>query len=1046
EGGLGIANVDLNLQVDDYALAALPLPLSEVAPLGGQASFRGRLTGALATLTLVGDARLADLTLGDLAFGTPLSGPVRVALDDGVDIDLQGPGEDGIQVAYGFDQRRLRFNVRAGEALAQGQTEGNMLVAEVENFPLAVLNLPGGTLPGLGTVRGTVETASIRADLSRPTVQAEFAIANPGLGYFNVRGLPAIVDGIEQENTSRFEGTFTYADGTAALTQGRLSTGNSLYLVNARYSRQGTPQLRGQVFVEQGRLQDVLTTLQFFRLSDFGRGLKPPEWAKDYSPEEIARLLDTMAAGNPDGPFLDQLRRIAELLEIQDQEALAEAGSLLPPLSELRGNFSGDISFAGSVPDDLQVEFDLSGQDWRWGPNYQVDTVIAEGGYDEGILQLKPLRFASAPDSPDAFLDVSGSVAFRGEESTSRTLRFDATNIPLIPLERSLQLPTSIGGRLNGNATFSGPLANPQLRGSVEVADATINREPVQEAGADFLYQNARFNLASALVVEAADDPLRLTASIPYRLPFAKQMPDSDQLLVDLNAQDEGLLLLNLLNNQVAIESGSGVVRLAVRGRWPDGESIPSLGSLDLTGNARLEDLVVNAQVLPQPLTNVNGSLRFRDDLVIVEQLRGSFSDGEVLAQGTFPILTPLDQRLGGTIKPPAVDGEGRPIPLNLDQVPDNIDRMPLLIDLNQIALNFKGIYDGQVDGRVRLGGSALLYGPAVGGSVVLSEGRLSLPESGLNGNDSGGEVGLANGNGPSVRFDDFALTLQEGTRIQVGGIVDVAAQGQILTNGILPNIQPSGRVDLPAGRINLLTTEFRIRGDDNYAEFRPSLGVEPYIKATLQATVPDTTGPGATSLTTASPFPRNEISDANTDQLGLNRSGIETVRIRAEVEGPAFQVAQLRGVTLRSTPPRSEGEIISLISGGVLTALESTLGSFGGEGDNFEGLITLAGSTLLNQIQGILGDSLDISELRLYSVTPESAQEGGDSIDIGGEIGFEISPDMSISIQKTFTDITPFQFNLRYRINNQFTLRGTTSYEDFTENSGLLLEYETRF
>ena len=92
------------------------------------------------------------------------------------------------------------------------------------------------------------------------------------------------------------------------------------------------------------------------------------------------------------------------------------------------------------------------------------------------------------------------------------------------------------------------------------------------------------------------------------------------------------------------------------------------------------------------------------------------------------------------------------------------------------------------------------------------------------------------------------------------------------------------------------------------------------------------------------------------------------------------------------------------------------------------------------------MGDALRLSEFRLYSATPESAQSEDSTIDIGAEVGFELSPTLSLSIQNTFTAISPLQFNLRYRIDDRFTLRGVTSFEDFTDNSGLLLEYETRF
>jgi len=78
------------------------------------------------------------------------------------------------------------------------------------------------------------------------------------------------------------------------------------------------------------------------------------------------------------------------------------------------------------------------------------------------------------------------------------------------------------------------------------------------------------------------------------------------------------------------------------------------------------------------------------------------------------------------------------------------------------------------------------------------------------------------------------------------------------------------------------------------------------------------------------------------------------------------------------------------------------------------------------------------ISEVRLFQVV--------DSDDVGGEIGFEISPTISVSVLKVLINDTPFQFSTRYRLSDEFTLRGTTSYEDFSERTGVLLEYETRF
>lgn len=63
----------------------------------------------------------------------------------------------------------------------------------------------------------------------------------------------------------------------------------------------------------------------------------------------------------------------------------------------------------------------------------------------------------------------------------------------------------------------------------------------------------------------------------------------------------------------------------------------------------------------------------------------------------------------------------------------------------------------------------------------------------------------------------------------------------------------------------------------------------------------------------------------------------------------------------------------------------------------------------------------------------------------MGGEVAFNLSPNLSVSVQKVFTNITPALFGVRYRINDQFTLRGITSYEQFNENTGVILEFRGR-
>ena len=261
--------------------------------------------------------------------------------------------------------------------------------------------------------------------------------------------------------------------------------------------------------------------------------------------------------------------------------------------------------------------------------------------------------------------------------------------------------------------------------------------------------------------------------------------------------------------------------------------------------------------------------------------------------------------------------------------------------------------------------------------------------------------------------------------------------------NGGIRTPRPLGLINLTSGRVALLTTSLRLTGDGNRAEFRDSF--DPLLNVTLTTSIPDT-GDQA-QLTTGSPFPRRQVADQENENFGLTQGGVRSIRIRAEVNAPASQLLAIEGIegfrrliTLTSTPQRSETEIFSLLSGDVFALLGSTV-----SGEGSANLGGIAGSVLLNALQNTIGERLPLSEFRLFPVNTDAGQVN-DSFDIGGEVGVNVSSRVSVSVLKVLTNDTPFQFSARYRITDQFTLRGTTSYEDFRERSGLLLEYETRF
>lgn len=1039
-GAPTLAAIDLSIQAQDYPLANVPgvIPVA----LGGRGSFNGRLTGSAQALTLRGDVALADFTLDALTFEPELAGTVAFSPQQGLSVDIQGE-RDQIVAEYQPQARQVSFRVQAGESLAVGNTEGDRLLARFYEFPLALVNLPPD-VGRFGRLRGHISFASASVDLTTGAAAGQFQLADLGLGYLSVDGLL---------------GSFAYTDGIVTLANGeirmvdRSATGEILaqrfYTVAGRLGLGAGAPFQGAIATEEGTLQDLLTILNITELGDLGRGLQPPDTLIPRTQAEVDALLATTPVGEVGDSLLNSLRRVAEIQEVEVVEELATQEQPFPPLAELKGDFRGSVQVQGTLPradtpPQLTVGFNLEGQSWRWGPDFRADQVIARGRFQDDLLTLEPLRFQSDRVTGPSSITVAGDLNLAAQGSSDRPLLFTLSNVPVDGLQGPLSLPFPITGALGGQVTLQGSLADPTLEGQLAVADGTFNNRPVEQATARFDYRAARLTLDSVVAAEVGSDPLNLTLALPYRPPFVTRRPVDTTVRADLQVQDDGLALASLFTNRLSWQGGQGELVASLRGTW-DGDSPLSnlFNNLDaLDGYLRIREATIGLQALPDaPLTDVVGSVRLaglrsssqgavdlRNPALVVDEFRGNFSTGQLSAQGRFPIYLPLP------VNASVPGGEGAAVSPSLQ---------PLTLNLDNLALNLTGLYNGQVAGNIVVGGS-LVAGVQLGGQVGLANGRITIPE----GTGNGTTPAFPEGDGerlafPAPQYSNLVVTLGENVQVIQGNLINVTAQGGLQVNGGLTRPEPLGILQLTAGRVNLLTTSLQLSGPDNRAEFRNSL--DPLLRVSLTTTVPDA---GRNDLLfTSSPFPRNEVPDQNRDNLALTQGGVRTIRIQAEMETFASQLIGISGledfqrvVRLTSSPPRSETEIFSLLGSDVFTVLGSAVGD--SQGGQLEGV---AGAFALNFVQNLIGGLIPLSDFRLFPVTPDSAQDA-QTFDVAAEVGTSLSPTIAVSVLKVITNDTPFQFNLRYRISDQFTIRGTTSYQEFRERSGLLLEYETRF
>jgi translocation and assembly module TamB len=644
----------------------------------------------------------------------------------------------------------------------------------------------------------------------------------------------------------------------------------------------------------------------------------------------------------------------------------------------------------------VAVDFGLEGKNWEFG-DYNATQVIAEGSFKNGVLTLLPLRL----ESEETLLAFNGQIG-----GTQQSGQLQVRNFPVEVLDNFVKLPNNVKltGKLNATATLAGDIANPQAVGELQLTDGTLNQNALESALSSFSYADARLNFGSNVVV-SGPEPITITGSVPFQLPFATVKPDN-QIRLDVNVQNQGLALLNLFTNSVAWKDGQGQVQLQVRGTTQQPLA---------TGIATVNNATITAEALPEPLTDVTGTVRFDFDRILVEGLQGNFSKGKVIAQGVIPIFKNLQ--------------------------PDDPDiTTPLTVSLDQLALNLPALYQGGASGNVVITGSAL--NPIIGGEVQLADGEVLLTDpNATTPTSSGGTSGVVealrgveSGSGSTAdggfvpEFNNLRLTLGDDVAIVRPPILNFQATGTLILNGTRNDTRPRGTISLSRGNVNLFTTQFVLaRGYEHTATFSPNQGLDPTLDIRLIAAVPEVT---------QRRVPLSPVSSEIAETRSTNVGGLETVRVQARVTGPASQLFD--HLELTSDPARSQSEIIALIGGGFVDTL--------GRGDSALGIANIASSALLGNFQGTItniGNRIGLSELRIFPTLTTEERSRDSTLGLAAEAGIDISRDIYFSVLKVLTATQPTRFGVVYRLNDRVRVRTST---DLSGDTSAVVEYENRF
>ena len=983
KGNPSISNIDLNLKVDNFNLKSLP-QLANLTPIGEKATeTNSPVTGYVGFNGKI-NGNLNTLTLGGDVTLRNFAIP-QVAFEPLLTGTIKGGINQGLNLQLNGKKDRLEI------ALNPNFLPQSFLIRHEQTLAMGNIDRDRALIKVEKFPLDLLKLAPLPAqgfDRVNGLASGEITIvgwesifqqSNPITALKKIQATGNIA--IESPEIGYIKADNFQAQFNYSNGKGIIKNGQ-LKIGQGLYSFAGTlaPDATPQL---QGKIQ-----IKDGSLSDILIALKYfniEDFGRGLKPPSYGNASDlkTVAVGISNAPLMRQLQRLSEIDAIIEKERSKPKTINLPPLNELQGKFNGEITATASFNTGLQAQFNLQGKDWQWG-TYQAQELSLEGGFKDGTLTIQPLRILSN----DTLIGFAGQI---GEKAQSGQLRIK--NIPVEELAKLVELPwVDVSGNLNVRANIAGNIENPQVVGELSLLEGTLNRQPIKKAEGGFSYNNARLNFGGQAFVTKSE-PVDFQGSFPIDLPFTKVKAETENIAMNISLKDEGIELINILTPNLSWQNGKGNVQLKVEG---------TLKNPIAEGFATFDNATVKGLAFPEAITGLTGKVEFIGDRVRVNNVNGVFSKGKIVANGVIPISQPFATNDGDRAN-------------------------PIKVKLEQLALNLKGIYRGGVTGAIEVGGTAL--NPLLSGDIGLYDGQIFLGGGG----DIANKPPTTEGNNPfELGFNNLRINLIKGTRVSSPPVVNFIAKGNLTINGTLDNIQPQGTISLTHGSVNLFTSEFRLAGGYRQtATFLPSQGLDPNLDVRLVTAVPEVLQyrRPATALAAEIADPITNVGDAR------------TVRIEATIKGKVSQLEN--NLVFSSSPSRSKEEIIGLLGG-------SFINSFGKEGGTLA-IANLAGASIFNNIQSAVINATGLGEFRLfptqnYRTTPAANQDtksNAATLGLGLEVGVDLTHNFSVSILKILTTSQIPEYNIRYRVNDNILIRGTTNFQDETRST---IQYEIRF
>ncbi len=998
-----------NLIIDRLNIGELakfaPPNISSVGRLTGQLSANWQLGGnlqhnSLDNIQVLGQTKLTNFQIGALKFDPNLMGNIQANPGQGVEIAVAGkiatPEEKSphrLAISLNRNLQLQRFEIHQPQLIATGNVDRHILDINVERLPIALLQPWIPQSVGIQAYRfDGIATGNLAVNLANFQVTGkQIEITNPTFGAFE---------------GDRLLTNFRYANGQLNLNQTEIQRGAHTYFLDTTIAAGATtPTFQAKLQVPSGTVEDIRNLLQIFSFSDLFTPFNRRQYgtAADLhaQTEKIANRLQ---------PLYNEMRRLSELRRWLNREAnRQEENKIIPDIGNLQGDFSGEISIANQPQTGFSSDFNIVGANWQFlggassqQNRYHLDRIQATGNWHNGKLHFAPLS-----------MKIDGSqIGIVGDFSANnQNAQVNIQNFPAEWFSGLIELPVDIHGEISLAAQISGNSGNPHASGQISVSNGRMNSTKLQDATGIFNYWDGRLNFASEATfadrpIVAQADRIKITGSIPYQLPFSLKPPVSQDIKIELSLQNQGLQILDVFSKQqLHWIDGQGKIALKIDGKMK--ASGGEIERLSASGTAQITKGRIQTQAIPEPLTDVNGDIIFDFDRIDVQKLTGKLHQGQVVVAGILPISDSF------SIDP----------------------SQQLNIQMNGIAVDLQDKYSGDVNGKLTILGTAL--NPILTGDIQLSNGQILIPDSP---NTTTTVLGIqpalpAAPNPNSLQLRNLHLTLGNNLQITRAPLLNFFATGKLDIDGTLDNLRPFGQVQLQKGSVNLFTTQFRLASGPQTADFFPTLGTEPVLNLRLYAKILESnTNPLSQRNSIARTTENGEI-DRPAEFYTTSLGSVQTIQVEARIAGLASQLTQK--LELTSTPSRSQPEIVLLLGGALVERL--------GSGDNIGlGVVSLASSTLFNSIEDRISDFFRLSDFRLFpTILKDSKTSSNSTLGIAAEVGTDITPKVSTSVFKILTNSESPYYSLRYRVNDQILLRGSSNF--YGENRAIV-EFEQRF